>query len=98
MGIPKLMQDLLPYAEDVVLGSTAAEHVLPVVDKLVIDGPSLVFFVYSRLVKRSKTATVGPDAQPKYTEISSGVVEFLTDLRARDIHMLGSHFFSLPAS
>ena len=101
MGIPKLMQDLLPYAEDVVLGPRTTELprlTLPVVRAVVIDGPSLVYHVYSRLHRRTASAVNDVDAQPSYTEISLGVFELLTTLTSRQIDMSDSRNPNLPAS
>ena len=95
MGIPKLMQDLMPYAEDVVLGRSTAQpepHRLtwPVVNKVVIDGPSLVYYVYSRLYPRIASSVVSIDAQPSDTEMSLGVWEFLAALTSRQIEVSDS--------
>jgi hypothetical protein len=94
MGVPKLMQDLLPYADEIVLGcgtGEASRHAVPVIRKVVIDGPSLVYYVYSRLHPRYDPSMAGVDAQPSYTEISLGVVEFLRVLTSRLIDMFDSH-------
>lgn len=87
------MQDLLPYADEIVLGSRKGEpsrHTVPVIRKIVIDGPSLVYYVYSRLYPRCGSSVAGVDAQPSYTEISLGVVEFLRVLTSRQIDMFDS--------
>lgn len=101
MGIPKLMQDLLPYAEAIVLGCPREEQprlTLPVIRKVVIDGPSLVYYVYSRLYPRCDSSVAGVDAQPSYTEIHLGVVEFLATLTSRQIDMSDSHGLNPPPS
>ena len=101
MGIPKLMQDLLPYAQEVVLGSRTTELprlTLPVVHEVVLDGPSLIYYVYSRLYPRTASALNDADMQPSYTEISLGVFELLMTLTDRQIDMSDSRKLSLPAS
>lgn len=98
MGIPKLLQDLRPYAEDVNIGRCPDGSTLPTLEKVVIDGPSMVHFVYSRILRRRDPSSIGVDVQPSYKEISVGVVKFLRDLLSRDIDMLDRRFSSSPAS
>jgi hypothetical protein len=100
MGISKLRQDLLPYAEEISLGSPIRKRsnsALPVIRKVVIDGPSLVYYVYARLYPRRDSSMAGVDAQPSYTEINSGVAEFLEVLTTRQIDMFDSHCPSSPS-
>jgi hypothetical protein len=90
MGIPKLMHDLLPYAEEVVIGCRNAEFsglTVPLIHKVVIDGPSLVHYIYSCLYPRCHQSTAGVDSQPSYTDVNLGVVEFLTALTDRQVDM-----------
>ena len=94
MGIPKLMYDLLPYADEVVIGCRNAEFfglTVPLIRKIVIDGPSLVYYIYSRLYPRCHQSMVGVDAQPSYTNVNLGVVEFLTALTDRQVDMSDNH-------
>jgi hypothetical protein len=101
MGIPKLRQDLLPYAEEIVLGCQReglSKLSLPVIRNVVIDGPSLVYYIYSRLYSRCGLSEGSIDAQPSYTEINAGVVEFLTALTSREVDMFGSRGPDAPAS
>lgn len=101
MGIPKLMQDLLPYAEEIILGCSREELSklsLPVIRNVIIDGPSLVYYIYSRLYPRCGFSEAGIDAQPSYTEINAGVVEFLTTLTSRGVDMFDNHSPDAPAS
>jgi hypothetical protein len=101
MGIPKLMQDLLPYADAIVLGGPTGELSrlpLPAVRNVVIDGPSLVHYVYSRLHPRCDSSVAGVDAQPSYSEINLGVKEFLTALTSRQVDMCDGHSPNPPAS
>jgi hypothetical protein len=71
---------------------------VPVIRKVVIDGPSIVYYVYSRLYPRCDSSVTGVDAQPSYTDITLGVVEFLTALGSRQIDMFDSHNPGPPAS
>jgi hypothetical protein len=90
MGISKLRQDLMPYAEEICLGHpirTRANSDIPVIRKVVIDGPSLVYYAYARLYPRYDSSVAGVDAQPSYKEINSGVAEFLAALTTRQIDM-----------
>ena len=101
MGIPKLMQDLLPYAEEIILGCPREELSklsLPVIRNVIIDGPSLVYYIYSRLYPRGGFSGAGIDAQPSYTEINAGAVEFLTTLTSRGVDMFDNHSPDAPAS
>lgn len=101
MGIPKLRQDLLPYAEEIILGCPREEFSklsLPVIRNVIIDGPSLVHYIYSRLYPRYGFSEAGIDAQPSYKEINAGVVEFLTALTSREVDMFDSHNPDAPAS
>jgi hypothetical protein len=101
MGIPKLMQDLLPYAEEIILGCPREELSklsLPVIRNVIIDGPSLVYYIYSRLYPRCGFSEAGIDAQPSYTEINAGVVEFLTTLTSRGVDMFDNHSPDAAAS
>ena len=64
---------------------------MPVIRKVVIDGPALVYSVCARLSPRSGSSVAGVDAQPSYTEINRGVAELLAALNTREVDMLGSH-------
>jgi hypothetical protein len=100
MGISKLRQDLMPYAEDVYLGHATqkrAMSAMPVIRKVVIDGPALVYSVCARLSPRSGSSVAGVDAQPSYTEINRGVAELLAALNTRQVDMFGSHPLKPPA-
>ncbi|PYI15671.1 hypothetical protein BO99DRAFT_341967 [Aspergillus violaceofuscus CBS 115571] len=81
MGILRLKQHLEPFLEAVCLhdrvhptpGVTTAQHV-------VIDGPSLVYHVYHRLLSWSHPDLCYPDIQPTCDEVSHGVMLFLLHL------------------
>ncbi|KAF3401864.1 hypothetical protein F1880_009712 [Penicillium rolfsii] len=90
MGIPYLTKHLLPYADSVLLGRGPDDQNLdqtPRVRAVVIDGPSLVYHVYYRLL-----AGMGPvhdvlDMQPTCNEVSRAVVTCLVELSRRGIEI-----------
>jgi hypothetical protein len=90
MGIPYLTKHLLPYADSVLLGGGPDDQKLdetPRVRSVVIDGPSLVYHVYYRLL-----AWMGPvhdvlDLQPTCNEVSRAVVTCLMELAREGIQM-----------
>jgi hypothetical protein len=93
MGIPRLSHDLLPYAERACLGTggTSAESAQrpeadtsAVITSLVIDGPSLVYFAYNKLLayRYSAGTTV---LLPTYSEINEAVHHFLSELQAHGV-------------
>ena len=92
MGIPRLSQDLLPYADRVVLGASPQASFTPTlaaaanIPNLIVDGPSLVYFVYNKLLShgwlRSLTATSLP---PIYNEINQGIQYLLKDFKNHGI-------------
>ena len=51
MGIQRLSQDLLPYAQIAVLGQNDGRGHTRTITQVVVDGPSLVYFVYNKLVR-----------------------------------------------
>ncbi|ETI22249.1 hypothetical protein G647_06322 [Cladophialophora carrionii CBS 160.54] len=93
MGIQRLLQDLLPYAERVVLGAsprsaTETTHV----EALIVDGPSLVYFVYNRLLAYHCLNCLTSFAlPPTYDEINQGVRQVLDDLQIHGITI--AHIF-----
>jgi len=101
MGISKLRQDMMPYAEDVYLGHARQKRAMsaatPVIRKVVIDGPALVYYVCARLSPRPGSSVAGVDAQPSYTEINRGVAELLAALNTRQVDMFGSHPLRPPS-
>jgi hypothetical protein len=83
----------MPHAEVVCLGHAMqkrAMSAIPVIRNVVIDGPSLVYYVYARLSPRYGSSVAGVDVQPSYTEINRGVAELLAALNARQVDMFGS--------
>ncbi|KAF7713554.1 Uncharacterized protein PECH_000574 [Penicillium ucsense] len=95
MGIANLTKHLLPYADSVVLGDTAAAGAdgVSILDEsarvrsVVIDGPSLVYHVYYRLLASMSPAHDVLDVQPTCDEISCAVVTCLSELTRRGIQI-----------
>ncbi len=82
MGIPKLIQTLQPFAERVIIGindsntqliSSDTTSIRPRVESVVIDGPSLVYHVYHRLLclKAGQKDSAKSENTPRHTELST---------------------------
>lgn len=87
MGIPKLSRDLAPYSRTVLLGKPSETLGIERVEKLVIDGPGLVYFVYNRLLAIKSSSLNILDIQPSYTEICIAVRSLLIALRSQGVQM-----------
>lgn len=87
MGIPHLTRHLLPYAESVLLDGREIDSGLPRVQAVVIDGPSLVYHVYRRLLGWMDPSSDVLDYQPTCDEISRGVTSFLLQLTELGVEM-----------
>lgn len=87
MGIPHLTRHLLPYAESVLLSGRATDLGLPRVQAVVIDGPSLVYHVYRRLLGWMDPSSDVLDYQPTCDEVSRGVISFLLQLTKMGVNM-----------
>lgn len=77
------------YAEPVYLGDVKelAETEVPTVKSVVIDGPSLVYHIYSVLLARSGVQYNAFDQQPTCNEVSVAVVTFLSLLELANVHV-----------
>ncbi|KAL2801893.1 XPG domain containing-domain-containing protein [Aspergillus granulosus] len=101
MGIPRLRHHLLPFSQTVVLRKERAadEDGLPCIHSVVIDGPSLVYHIYSRLLSWfsvSNPCTMG--ALPTCDEVSRGVMTYLLYLRILGVEIQAIYFDgALPA-
>lgn len=91
MGIPYLTRHLLPCADAVVLGSSDITE-LPRLQSIVIDGPSLVYHVYYRLLASMSPACNVLDVQPTCNEVSRGVVSFLYQLASLGVAVYEEEF------
>ena len=77
MGIPKFFSDLQPYNECVQLGATQDADI-PTVSCVIVDGPSLVYCIYYRLLASSQRASLV--ASISYDLICSACASFLAEL------------------
>lgn len=91
MGIPRLTQDLAPYEDNVLLTGhkPLSEDTRPCITRAVIDGPSLVYAVFSRLLpfQSHKVKPTDAPATPSYSEINDGVLHFLRDLESHGVRI-----------
>lgn len=90
MGIPRLRQHLLSFCQPVLFqGATDRnDEGIECIRSVVIDGPSLVYSVYSRLL--SWFSVTGPsrlDALPTCDEVSQGVMLYLVHLEMLGVKM-----------
>lgn len=60
---------------------------VPRIESVVIDGPSLVYLIYSRLLSWRDPALNILDAQPTCNEVSMGVVMYLLQLMCAGVRM-----------
>ncbi|KIW95454.1 uncharacterized protein Z519_04038 [Cladophialophora bantiana CBS 173.52] len=103
MGIPRLSQDLAPYADHVVLGKpppASLQAEVTIIKDLIIDGPSLVYWVYNKLLAyRLLNSLAGATLPPAYFQINQALHHLLNDLQAHGVHI--QHIFfdgGLPTS
>lgn len=84
MGIPRLTSYLQPYFTSTVLGCSNHNCSLHKdrSNGLIIDGPSLIYAVYYRLLACKPASLNALDAQPSYREIGNATVQFLEQLSA----------------
>ncbi|KAJ5692055.1 hypothetical protein N7462_001478 [Penicillium macrosclerotiorum] len=90
MGIPYLTRHLLPYAESVLLNGSSLDRPqqdVPRVQAVVIDGPSLVYHVYYRLLAWMDSTQDALDIQPTCNEVSRAFVNCLVELIRRGIEI-----------
>ncbi|KAL2372314.1 hypothetical protein BDBG_09176 [Blastomyces gilchristii SLH14081] len=88
MGIRYLTQHLLPHAQTVWLRNTKNhDQNVKTISSVVVDGPALVYHVYSRLLSWSGVDYNVVDAQPSANEVSIGVMQFLLCLRGLDVRI-----------
>lgn len=88
MGIPRLMSHLQPYAVPTVLGckeENCREH--PTLQNIIIDGPSLAFYIYHRILSHRTDSRNPIDIIPSYNEIGQTTLNFLDELRCHGMVM-----------
>lgn len=83
------MRHLLPYSENVVLErkQQQAPREGAEIRSVVIDGPSLVYLVFERLLSSSDLRLSILNAQPTCNEVSTGVMFYLLQLLLLGIKM-----------
>lgn len=95
MGIPRLTTDLQPYLEDAIIHEDRKPFSTAVrADKIVIDGPGMVYHIYNRLAayKKNKLEGIGDRDcynPPNYQELCVAVDTFLVDLEDSGAEMWG---------
>lgn len=89
MGIPRLTRHLRPFSDAVLLEGRLQKRQDGVghVQSVVIDGPSLVYHVFWRLLSWSDSRIGFPDAQPTCNEVSCGVMIYLLLLTTTGVKM-----------
>lgn len=90
MGIHRLTKHLLPFSEPALLKGQDQNHSAKGnigIDSVVIDGPSLVYYVFSRLLSWTNPTIDILDVQPSCHEVSVGVMAFLLQLTCAGITM-----------
>jgi hypothetical protein len=93
MGIERLTQDILPYGETVLIGNSSKRPDTTNITDLVIDGPSLVYHVYNKLLLlRTFEAGVGAVQYPNYREITDGVLYLLSELESHGAKIQSIYF------
>ncbi|KAL3477825.1 XPG domain containing-domain-containing protein [Aspergillus californicus] len=83
MGIPRLRQHLVPFSQTVLLQKKKKtdQEDLACIQSVVIDGPSLVYNVYARLLSWfSASGSNMIDSLPTCDEVSRGVMVYLLHL------------------
>ena len=92
MGIPGLTAKLQPYATSSTLGCGAPECIHHKNDghdetRVIIDGPSLAYHIYYRLLACKAPSLNALDAAPSYEELGRGTLVFLDALREHNVVM-----------
>ncbi|KAL4745077.1 hypothetical protein BDW72DRAFT_208512 [Aspergillus terricola var. indicus] len=92
MGIPRLRRHLTPFCQTVLLQS-GADADLECTKTVVIDGPSLVYNVYTRLLSWFLTTSSNMvDALPTCDEVSFGVMLYLMHLKMLGVEIESIYF------
>ncbi|KAL4993676.1 XPG domain containing-domain-containing protein [Aspergillus recurvatus] len=98
MGIPHLRRHLTPFCQTVLL-QNGADVDLECIRSVVVDGPSLVYNVYARLLSWFLTTSSNMvDALPTCDEVSHGVMLYLMHLKMLGVEIESIYFDgALPA-
>ncbi|KAL4811573.1 XPG domain containing-domain-containing protein [Aspergillus unguis] len=101
MGVPRLRQHLLPFSQSVLLhgGTKIDDEDTEYIKNVVVDGPALVYNVYSRLLSWfSATDCSMIEVLPTCDEVSQGVMLYLLHLELLGVEIFGIYFDgALPA-
>lgn len=81
MGISRLTTDLQPYLESAIIGTAVSDEFVKI-NSVVIDGPSMVYHVYNKILAYRASQAIKPDFcdVPPYHLLISSVLRFLRDL------------------
>ncbi|KAA6412694.1 MAG: hypothetical protein FRX48_03686 [Lasallia pustulata] len=94
MGIQGLTVKLQPYATPATLGSYNSYNANDSQDtsRVIIDGPSLAYYVYYRLLASKPASLNAFDSAPSYKELGQGALVFLDTLSEHNV-TIDSIFF-----
>ena len=82
MGIPRLRGHLLPYVDPTILGcKTNHCHKHVKTKNFVIDGPSLAFHIYYKVLALKGAVDCSLDAVPTCSELGKATITFLDQLQ-----------------
>lgn len=89
MGIQGLTVKLQPYATPATLGSYNSYNANDSQDtsRVIIDGPSLAYYVYYRLLASKPASLNAFDSAPSYKELGQGALVFLDTLSEHNVTM-----------
>ncbi|KAL4771674.1 XPG domain containing-domain-containing protein [Aspergillus nidulans var. acristatus] len=98
MGIPRVRRHLTPFCRTVLL-QDGADADFECIKSVVIDGPSLVYNIYARLLSWFLTTSSNMvDALPTCDEVSRGVMLYLMHLKMLGVDIESIYFDgALPA-
>ena len=83
MGIPRMFSHLQTLAVPQTLGcktSGCGEHLN--LQNIIIDGPSLAFYINYRILAQRSSSINSLDAIPSYIELGLATIAFLNELRS----------------
>lgn len=82
MGIPRLTRVISPFSQPILLDgrNITPQGEIRCIQSVVIDGPSMVYHVFSRLLAWMDPSVQSQDAQPTCDEVSLGVMIYLLHL------------------
>lgn len=104
MGIPRLTSYIAPYAVTTVLGCDkprCQQHSPLVVgrsNKVIVDGPALVYAIYDRLTVQEVDHVNVLAAVPTYDEVGQAALAFLSELEKCSIIMYDQIVLCPPPS